>query len=183
LEIGAGSALISRYIRNTHPNEVSIDIVEAGIGWSDYYKKLGINQVSTFFPFATEESYDYIHTSHWLEHVNSLPEITSHLKNLLKPNGLMFIEVPNCSSYFELDYYDTPHIHFFTKESIEIFFKNNGFIVLKSGEFGLTMQENLILKNRQTLDKSIVDIARESELKAIPRKYGSNLRILLKKLE
>ena len=182
LEIGAGSALISRFIRHHHKSEVEINVVEAGSGWVEYYKTLNIKQVSNFFPFKSETKYNYIHTSHWLEHVGDLDDVIKNLKDLLVPGGLIFFEVPNCRSYFELDYTDTPHIHFFTKESMCKIFAIYGFEVLKSGEYGLTMSETLRLKNKDQLESEVLESGKESELKGIERKDGSNLRLLLRKI-
>ena len=182
LEIGAASALISRFIRHHQSSEVEIDVVEAGTGWIEYYKVLNINQVSNFFPFKSEKKYDYIHTSHWLEHVGNLEEVILQLNDLLNPNGLLFVEVPNCIAYFELDYIDTPHIHFFTQKSMSKLFSSHGFEVLKFGEYGLTMAETLKLKNNQTLESGILESAKESELKGIERKDGSNLRFIVRKI-
>jgi hypothetical protein len=36
LEIGAGSAFFSRLLKEKHPGEVHLNIVEAGNGWESY---------------------------------------------------------------------------------------------------------------------------------------------------
>ena len=182
LEIGAGPALISRFIRHHQKGKVEIDVVETGNGWAAYYKTLDINQVANFFPFKTDKQYDYIHTSHWLEHVSDLKDVIKQLKELLVHNGLLFIEVPNCNIYFELDFTDTPHIHFFTLKSLDKILRSAGFEILKSGEYGLTMTETLRLKNHQALEPQILEAAKGSDLKVITREDGANLKILARRI-
>ncbi|WP_293891879.1 class I SAM-dependent methyltransferase [Flavobacterium sp.] len=74
-------------------------------------------------------SFDIITMWHVLEHVTNLDEYISELKRLLKPNGTIFIAVPNFKS-FDATYYgrfwagfDVPrHIWHFSKTAIDRLF-------------------------------------------------------------
>ncbi|MDQ6901943.1 MAG: class I SAM-dependent methyltransferase [Bacteroidota bacterium] len=72
------------------------------------------------------ESYDAITMWHVLEHVHELHEYITRLKELLKPNGKLFIAVPNFTCYDEKVYkqfwaaYDVPrHLYHFSPASIK----------------------------------------------------------------
>ena len=66
-----------------------------------------------------ENKFDLIITLHSLEHLDS-PEVFKDFRKVLKPNGMILFEVPNCTKeYFNGRPYDSPHLLFFTKKSFE----------------------------------------------------------------
>lgn len=78
-------------------------------------------------------NYDAITLWHVLEHVHDLHAYIEQLKNLLTPNGLIFIAVPNYTSH-DADYYkeywaayDVPrHLYHFSPLSIEVLIEQHG---------------------------------------------------------
>lgn len=79
-----------------------------------------------------DSSFDVITMWHVLEHVPFLNDRIVDLKRLLKPNGVIIIAVPNCSSLDAKIYknewaaYDVPrHLYHFTPNDIERLFKKN----------------------------------------------------------
>jgi len=143
LEIGAGSAHMSRLMRSVIIG-IETDVIEPSNVWAEYYNRYHIKMVSRYFPFNTSQKYNYIHSSHSLEHIYDLIEAMVSFRNLIQKGGFLFIEVPNCDqSYFRLDFGDTPHIHFFSKKSLRMLLKNNGFDCVRIGEYGLTNEEEI----------------------------------------
>lgn len=78
------------------------------------------------------ESFDAITMWHVLEHVHDLHLYVDQIKSLLKPNGKIFIAVPNYSSLdadiYRLNWaaYDVPrHLYHFTPKSIEMLLKKH----------------------------------------------------------
>tara|TARA_B100001093_G_scaffold191663_1_gene184148 strand:+ start:58 stop:882 length:825 start_codon:yes stop_codon:yes gene_type:complete len=68
---------------------------------------------------SLENKIDLIIAIHSLEHLDSL-EIFENFKKILRPNGRIFFEVPNCpEEYFNGRPYDGPHLLFYTKKSFE----------------------------------------------------------------
>lgn len=83
-----------------------------------------------------KQSYDVITMWHVLEHVYELKESVETYLNLLKPNGTLFIAVPNLESWDAQHYkeywaaYDVPrHLYHFRKKDIENLFKEQNFEV------------------------------------------------------
>lgn len=77
-----------------------------------------------------DESFDIISMWHVLEHVPNLNERVQELKRLIKPNGVIIIAVPNCSSLDAKIYkenwaaYDVPrHLYHFIPKDIDALFK------------------------------------------------------------
>jgi 2-polyprenyl-3-methyl-5-hydroxy-6-metoxy-1,4-benzoquinol methylase len=84
-----------------------------------------------------ESSCDAITLWHVLEHVHQLHSYLERLKRLLKPNGTIFIAVPNYesldSSVYKLYWaaYDVPrHLYHFTPKAIHILMKEHGLKVV-----------------------------------------------------
>lgn len=76
--------------------------------------------------------FDVITMWHVLEHVPHLNDRIEDLKRLLKPNGIIIIAVPNCTSLDAKIYaenwaaYDVPrHLYHFSPKDIETVFKNH----------------------------------------------------------
>jgi SAM-dependent methyltransferase len=69
---------------------------------------------------AESFSYAVVFSQHWLEHVVDLNFVFLKIKRLLKDDGLLFLEVPNCENpYWEYRFFpNPPHLHFFTPESL-----------------------------------------------------------------
>ena len=86
----------------------------------------------------TPATYDAITMWHVLEHVHQLHEYIEQLKGLLKPDGRLFIAVPNYTSGDAQVYkenwaaYDVPrHLYHFSPQSMKILMKMHGLQVYK----------------------------------------------------
>ena len=182
LEIGAGSAFTSRLTRH-NLKEINIDVVEPGEGWEPYYKANNIKLISKMFPPTTDKKYNYIHTSHWLEHVINLNSSITELKKLLSDDGQIFVEVPNCNSeYYELDVGDSPHIHFFTERSLILLFQKYNFECERIETIGLTHKEGQRLRScKVNLENNIIEQGILSTSNSIPRNGGDSIRSIFRK--
>ncbi len=71
-----------------------------------------------------DKKFDLIISLHCIEHLSNLNPLYD-LKKILKIDGNLFIEVPNCprKKYFDFRPYDSPHLIFFTKKSCEKVFQ------------------------------------------------------------
>ena len=57
-------------------------------------------------------------------------------------DGYIFIEVPGGGGgYWNVNFPDIPHIHFYTVDSLVKSFEKNGFICVSAGNFGPTIEE------------------------------------------
>jgi 2-polyprenyl-3-methyl-5-hydroxy-6-metoxy-1,4-benzoquinol methylase len=82
-------------------------------------------------------SFDAITMWHVLEHVHELQAYVKQLQLLLKPNGALFIAVPNYTSYDAQQYkaywaaYDVPrHLYHFAPTAIKQLFEQHGFEII-----------------------------------------------------
>ncbi|MES2884949.1 MAG: class I SAM-dependent methyltransferase [Pseudomonadota bacterium] len=144
LEIGAGSASSLLLLKHKCGEPApALHVCEPGSQWEDHYRQHRVARIADYFPFETAVSFDYIHTSHWLEHVSKLGETVGHLRDMLKPGGYVFVEVPNTEhDYWTQAINDVPHIHFFTPRSLQRAFEVQGLKCLKLEEAGITFNDH-----------------------------------------
>ena len=133
LDIGAGTGAFVQYM-NKHGWKSS------GIEPDEKARNLALTQHQTkllpaeAFNSLLPESFDAVSMWHVLEHVHSLYPYLQHIKKILKPNGLVFIAVPNYTSYDGMKYganwaaYDVPrHLYHFSPASMKWLLRAAGF--------------------------------------------------------
>ena len=87
--------------------------------------------------------------SHFLEHyrLSDLTQLFNEIKSALDKDGVLIIEVPHCDMRIHSDVRnnDTPHLLFFSKDSLSLLLQKFGFQVLfidTVGEEYATFEEN-----------------------------------------
>jgi len=117
---------------------VGVDISEEAINYvkdTFGYKVFNENELDTF----EVNSFDVITQWHVMEHVHSLNERMIQLYKLLKPDGTMFIAVPNSNSWDAKNYkefwdgYDVPrHLYHFNQNSFKLLMEKHGFKIVET---------------------------------------------------
>jgi len=116
---------------------------QAEFGIDNYGIKVMTGNIADFMPDG--QGFDVITSWHVLEHVDKPVEIISSIRNLLKDNGLLVIEVPNFMSlqsgigkdkWFHLDM--PRHIVHYTKTSITLLLES-GFNIQKIETFSFEL--------------------------------------------
>ncbi|RFC46197.1 MAG: Methyltransferase domain-containing protein [Verrucomicrobia bacterium] len=182
LDVGAAASRISRVAKMHFGDRVQCSVVEPGEGWVEYYRHHHIRLAGHFFPIAGDETWDYIHTSHWLEHVEKLDVVIKGLRSSLRKGGLCFIEVPNCDiAYFTHDFPDQPHVHFFTAASLRQAMQTHGFVAVDVRECAMANAAYLNYRRRpESVTAEERRLAQESEASTDPVASGNLLRGLFR---
>jgi SAM-dependent methyltransferase len=81
---------------------------------------------------ALEERFDVVVLIGVLEHLPELDESITSLTKILKPGGLLYVEVPDASSYFEwfsapYQFLSIEHVNFFSSTSLSNLLARRGF--------------------------------------------------------
>ncbi|NOQ91313.1 MAG: methyltransferase domain-containing protein [Flavobacteriaceae bacterium] len=139
LDIGCGTGDFLEACKN---NDWKITGVEPNEGARNLtIKKTEISIHTNIEEILENDSnkFDVITMWHVLEHVPNLQEYITSLKNLLRPNGVLIIAVPNYKSYDAVYYgkfwaaYDVPrHLWHFSQKSINLLFKDFGLELVKT---------------------------------------------------
>lgn len=175
LDFGAGSAPTTRTIKIRHPY-----IITSAVELSKSLRGLLIdcNEVDVVYETLPQVigQYDLIIVSQTLEHlVDPLGDIRK-FRHLLKPGGLLFIEVPNCPYpfYYDVNTNHQPHLFFFMDCTFKSMAWRLGFKLMYSAGLGVGIEEFKKAKN-------MLDIVIRTGLCYAPNKKGVYLRALLKK--
>ncbi len=92
---------------------------------------------SSIEEFSTDELFDVIWMSHVLEHILQPDDFFRKIKNMLKKDGILFIEVPNCEfkPTLKSSIEKSPHLFHFTKKSLSILASNTEYKILSCDIF------------------------------------------------
>ncbi len=125
LDIGAGTGDFLVYCKSKKWEVLGI---EPNAQAKELARKKGVPFIESTTEISTS-CFDAVTLWHVLEHVEDLENQLSELRRITKPNGFIFVAVPNFKSYDAKHYkefwaaYDVPrHIWHFSKNSIEKLF-------------------------------------------------------------
>ena len=114
LEVGPGHGYFCEHMRAQIP-DCRYTVLESDSRCHDHLRELGASVYEDFSQLQVG-SYDLLVMSHVLEHSAKPDEFLRSTMTLLKPGGVVFIEVP-CRDY-EFKDEDEPHLVFFDKLSM-----------------------------------------------------------------
>jgi len=120
-EIGAGVGQFQ--VASVERTQWQVSGLEPGNEQAALCKKLGLNVAQAFFqtlPIA-DAAHDVVVSFHGLEHVDSPTEFLRHANRILRPDGLLYLEVPNLARSGEggLDeFLQFPHLFSFTATTL-----------------------------------------------------------------
>ena len=127
LDIGSGTG---DFLMACKQNGWSIDGVEPNTKANKETRSKTFKEISKDISELNNKQFDVITMWHVLEHVPNLNEYISILKNILKPDGVLVVAVPNHKSYDATYYkefwaaYDVPrHLWHFSRLSIDKLFQ------------------------------------------------------------
>ncbi len=124
LDVGAGTAAFLHVMENSGWKVTGLEPDENARANANNLYGIRLQTSDQLFELPPE-TYDAITLWHVLEHVHDLHSYLTQLKKLLKPNGCLFIALPNYTSFDEKIYkefwaaYDVPrHLYHFSPTSI-----------------------------------------------------------------
>lgn len=137
LDVGAGTGAFLNEMETSGWNTTGLEPDEAARQKTMKLYRLPVNEPSHLFEL-TPESLDAITLWHVMEHVSDLAGYMRQFSRLLQPQGLLFIAVPNYTSYDAKHYktywaaYDVPrHLHHFSPLSMFSLASHFGFEIVK----------------------------------------------------
>lgn len=133
LDVGSGTGELLKYFNDKNWNTTGIEPVESARNFAINNYQLDIFPESKLSLFD-EAKFDVISMWHVLEHVYELNERLEELKQILKPDGFMFIAVPNIESFDATHYgkfwaaLDVPrHLYHFSRQSFKGLIEKHSF--------------------------------------------------------
>ena len=150
LDVGAGLGRSYITARELLGDKFDFHAIEHDEEAISYYKKFlpGIQVCLDFEQF--DASLDLIIMSHSLEHFDfeDMPKLFSDMHRALADDGVIMIEVPHAdfrnSRYKDIRYKDTPHLSFFSLDSLKKLIEMNGFQICFLSTAGLPIEEAFV---------------------------------------
>lgn len=154
LEIGSHEGLFLKILKDrgfivlgVEPNKYA----------ADFAASLGLKTIKGLFEEAIKninEKFGAVCLYHTLEHMEDARGNIQKIKNIMEPNGYLFIEVPNIESFRSRKYgnaweYVYPeHLHYFSPESLKKILEESGFTAEKIyfrdfNDFNLSIRASL----------------------------------------
>ena len=131
LDIGCGSGRFLNYVKEKGWKVTGLEPDAEARAFCKSEHNIDVYPAENL-PVLQENSADAITMWHVLEHVHNLNEDVQSIKKILKPNGTLFVAVPNCSSYDARKYkehwsaYDLPiHLYHFRPNNIKQLFEKH----------------------------------------------------------
>jgi 2-polyprenyl-3-methyl-5-hydroxy-6-metoxy-1,4-benzoquinol methylase len=132
LDIGAGAGAFLHHMQQNGWKVEGLEPDDQAVQRASNEYGLHLKPTSQLFSF-TARTFDAVTMWHVLEHVHELHAYLSHIKNICKPGGKIFIAVPNYTSYDADHYgsswaaYDVPrHLYHFSPASMHALMKKHG---------------------------------------------------------
>jgi 2-polyprenyl-3-methyl-5-hydroxy-6-metoxy-1,4-benzoquinol methylase len=141
----------------------------------------------------TLPEFDVITLWHVLEHVHLLHERMKKVVEIMKPDGILIIAVPNCDSWDAYYYgkfwaaYDLPrHLYHFSQETMKNLAQKHGLkidkiIPMKLDAFYISLLSEKYAKGKQNYLRAVLNGVRSNSFARKNKKNYSSLIYLLKK--
>ena len=134
LEIGSGHGFFVELAHNNNFKITGIEISKEKRNMSKKVTDAEILDIDINFQELDIKDFDTIVMFHVLEHITNPFPFLKKIRNMLKPQGKIVVEVPNCND-FQLDlndayrnfYWQRAHLHYFTPKILKKALNKTGF--------------------------------------------------------
>ncbi len=171
LEVGCGAGGIIDYFRDKGFQVKGIDLGEEYINYGK--EKYGLDlETATLADISNNKKPDIIIYSHILEHILDVNKEIELIKQFLKKNTLVYIEVPGIKEIHRnyeaniLRYFQNAHTFHFTLESLVNLMAKHGFELVEGNQFVKSIfQYTGVTKNSVSDYTSVVNYLEQTEKK------------------
>jgi 2-polyprenyl-3-methyl-5-hydroxy-6-metoxy-1,4-benzoquinol methylase len=142
LDVGAAQGSFLYEAKQLGWEPLGLELSPEGIQWAKDHYDVELRSQTLIEAVLPPASFDAVHLSHVLEHLPDPVETLAELRRILKPGGVIAIEVPNeFDDLFQLfrtrmlrrqpaPYaVPSPHVYFYTPETLRRLLVQNGFDV------------------------------------------------------
>ncbi len=139
LDVGCGAGVFLYTFKNYYP-DWEVSGIEPTEGFADVAKEKGINIIYGYLKKNMfNKEFNLITLNHVLEHIENFKGMLSMVRQYLKEDGLLYIEVPSAKE-IELvpnshDQFMSPHLMIFSREVLENILKKLGYLIMITDDF------------------------------------------------
>jgi SAM-dependent methyltransferase len=139
IDVGCGPDSIARFCRNTFPLMISIK------NWE--FEPDGDAQ---YFEGVENDTFNFLHSSHSLEHMENVRTALIHWIRIIKPGGYLIITVPDEDMYEQGVFpsrFNTDHKHTFTMHKNQSWSRSSINILDLAAEFSDSVQTERLIRH------------------------------------
>ena len=181
LEIGSGHGFFLEMMKKEGFDMTGIDISKEKRRIAKKVTKVKVLDVNINEENLNLGPFDAIVLFHVLEHIADPVMFLKNIKKILKPKGVVVVEVPNCND-FQLDlnkpyrnfYWQRAHIHYYTPNILKWIFKVSGLSRMKIIGTHRYSVENMFswkITNKPQMDEPVYNLPKEYEWIEKPYKH------------
>jgi glycosyltransferase involved in cell wall biosynthesis len=187
LDLGCSGGVLSERVRAYGHKITGVDVVELN-GVRDRVDHFIQADLDHGLPeeVASCAPYDVVLCADILEHVRHPEEVLVEIRQLLSPNGVLIVSVPNFGHWYArlrtvlglFDYdqrgvLDNGHIRFFTRRSLQRKLRNAGFSLVREEATGLPL--DVLMRGRGGSVRRILDLFDRLAVTLRPTLFGYQL--------
>ncbi len=180
LEVGCGAGGIIDYFRDQGFEVKGIDLGDEYIKYGKENYGLDL-ETATLADISNERKPDIIIYSHILEHILDINKEVELIKNFIKENTLVYIEVPGIKEIHKnyeaniLRYFQNAHTFHFTLDSLVNLMNKHGFELVKGNQFVKSIFKYTgVIKDPVNDFSSVIDYIDQTEKKRIFHPFKPN---------
>lgn len=134
VDVGCSTGEFLRYLsKKDYQKLYAIDPSEFCINYLKQKNIIGYQK--TISELDDSKTYDFVRLNAVLEHIEDLNSSIHQLRKIVKPNGFLYLSVPNVAGFDEIhncpfQEFSVEHINYFSIISLENLMKKNGFKLL-----------------------------------------------------
>ena len=188
LEIGSGHGFFLEMMRKEGFDMTGIDISKEKRRIAKKVTKVKVLDVNINEENLNLGPFDAVVLFHVLEHIADPVMFLKNIRRILKPKGVVVVEVPNCND-FQLDlnksyrdfYWQRAHIHYYTPNILKRIFKASGLSktrIIGTHRYSIENMFSWKITNKPQLDEPVYNLPKEYEW--IEKPYKQHLEKTLK---
>ena len=144
-----------------------LEIIKAGSGVESIQSRLTVKKAVSLV--SKHSTADILISRHILEHANDLYEFIAALRSLVKPDGLMVIEIPDCQKSLELCDYTMlweEHNFYFTSATFKLILEICGLDIIHLQTYPYKFENSLVafVRNTETGQSQMSNAVLKKEL-------------------
>ncbi len=142
LDIGCATGLFLEFMKKNGWDAYGVEICESAADYGIINRNLNIYKGFLENLSVPHNSFDIIHFSHVIEHINDPLLFLENVYNLLKPGGVVYCVTPNISGFqarlFKQKWRSAipDHLVLYSVKTLKMLFKNSNFKVIKYKTWG-----------------------------------------------
>lgn len=161
LDIGSASGCLLEHLRTLGYHTEGLEICKETALYAQSVRGLTVSTLTLEETHYNDASFDIVHASHLIEHLNDPDSFIKECYRILKPNGKLYVTTPNIESLqaflFKSEWRSAinDHLFLFGKSSLRALLNKNNFTVKKCRTWGGLAKELKPVWAKGFLDKAV----------------------------